>query len=375
MARAPRSPTTERTRCAKPVTAQGDEVYFYDHTGARVLTYRTNDGGKTATLRHRFGSVETTTDTAGDRSAIADLVVSGHALARVTNHDTTTPETLYMGALGNLLAALDVNKVLRAQYGYGPLGELLYASGPDAPSYDHTYEDKARDALTGLSYFGARYYDPLTATWTQADPLYRMAPDFAYDEPRRMSPFTYVLNSPLRYVDPDGHDSKTPFPSRSQPTLSCNVIDGCLGWSDSSGGPADNETPSSDSSASTPQFDCGGPCAGDPTDAISPGRRSTQQRRPRKCSSSSSSSCPARVGDFREALGHVWVPDSPPTINAPDYGPNVYKDFAKDVCDRLKNGMKFPGGPKNYDEKGRAGRASRTRIRCRISRPSTTCAT
>jgi RHS repeat-associated protein len=66
---------------------------------------------------------------------------------------------------------------------------------------------KEHDQLTSLSYYGYRFYDRLTLSWTQADPLYRFVPDLAWDEPRRANLYSFSLNNPLRYYDPDGRDS------------------------------------------------------------------------------------------------------------------------------------------------------------------------
>ncbi len=187
------------------------EVYFYDQNGQRILTYRPPDGSLPATLIHRFGTTEITTSADGSRSTTTDIVLGGHPVARVTNHNATAAKLLYHGVLGSLVAVTDMNHVVRAQYGYGPYGEILYAEGPDASSFDRTYEDKARDAVSGLSYFGVRYYDPLTLGWTQADPQFRFAPELAWKEPRRMGLYTYVLNNPLRFIDPDGREDKDPW--------------------------------------------------------------------------------------------------------------------------------------------------------------------
>jgi RHS repeat-associated protein len=185
-------------------TGSNDEVYYYDFAGERILTYRAARPGMPAQLVHRFGTAEITTNTSGARNSTVDIVFGGHPVARVVDHDVATARTLYHGVLGNLMAVLDGSKLLRARFGYGPYGEILYTEGPEAATFDRTYEDKPRDAATGLSYFGKRYYDPVTLTWTQADPLYRVVPEIGHDEPRRMALFAYVLNSPMKYVDPDG---------------------------------------------------------------------------------------------------------------------------------------------------------------------------
>lgn len=53
----------------------------------------------------------------------------------------------------------------------------------------------------GNSYdFGARLYDPRVARWMSVDPLASKYPAF--------SPYCFVANSPLRYIDPDGKDIK-----------------------------------------------------------------------------------------------------------------------------------------------------------------------
>ena len=66
--------------------------------------------------------------------------------------------------------------------------------------------DKYVDEISDLAYYGARYYDRTSMTWTQADPLYRFAPDLSLTQPRRQMLYTMSLNNPLRYLDPDGLD-------------------------------------------------------------------------------------------------------------------------------------------------------------------------
>jgi RHS repeat-associated protein len=178
------------------------ELYWYDHEGKRVLVYRSApEDGSGAHVVHRFGTTEIKIK-GSTRTSTVDVGLGAHAVARVTGGNILAPELLFHGALGSLLAAQNVSGTVTARYGYGPWGETLYSEGNS--KFDRRYEAKAFDAFSRLSYFGFRYYDATTMAWTQGDPLYRRFPDAAGTEPRRMSPYVYVLNDPMTLVDPDG---------------------------------------------------------------------------------------------------------------------------------------------------------------------------
>ena len=59
------------------------------------------------------------------------------------------------------------------------------------------FSGKEKDHETGLSYFGARYYDAdLTTGWLSVDPMSDKYPG--------ISPYAYCAWNPVRLVDPDG---------------------------------------------------------------------------------------------------------------------------------------------------------------------------
>jgi RHS repeat-associated protein len=67
---------------------------------------------------------------------------------------------------------------------------------------------KERDAESGNDYFGARYYASSMGRFLSPDWSAKIAPvPYAkLDNPQSLNLYSYMLNNPLRGVDPDGHD-------------------------------------------------------------------------------------------------------------------------------------------------------------------------
>ena len=83
---------------------------------------------------------------------------------------------------------------------YLPFGELWYDKRYDTNwEAPYTFSGKERDAETGLSYFGARYYDSEAGIWISVDPL--------LDKYLSFSPYVYCANNPIKFVDPDGREN------------------------------------------------------------------------------------------------------------------------------------------------------------------------
>jgi RHS repeat-associated protein len=73
----------------------------------------------------------------------------------------------------------------------------------DGRSTDNNYNNakckftgKERDVESGYDYFGARYYDSRIGRWLVVDPLFEKHPEW--------SPYNYVLDNPLVFIDPNG---------------------------------------------------------------------------------------------------------------------------------------------------------------------------
>ena len=80
---------------------------------------------------------------------------------------------------------------------YLPFGDVR-GSATNVPT-PYGYTGQRRDS-TNLMWYRSRYYDPLVGRFTQADTI---VPDAA--TPAAFNRYSYVINNPLKYVDPTGH--------------------------------------------------------------------------------------------------------------------------------------------------------------------------
>jgi RHS repeat-associated protein len=81
---------------------------------------------------------------------------------------------------------------------FHPYGKRL--DNPPASSANTVwFAGKPQDSLTGLSYMGARYYDPTLGRFLSIDPA-------AFDEQElhSLNRYAYANNNPIKFVDPDG---------------------------------------------------------------------------------------------------------------------------------------------------------------------------
>ncbi len=76
---------------------------------------------------------------------------------------------------------------------------LCYNHAKTTTFSTQSFTGKERDSETGLSYFGARYYDSdLMTGWLSVDPMADKYPS--------LSPYNYCAWNPVKLVDPDGEE-------------------------------------------------------------------------------------------------------------------------------------------------------------------------
>ncbi|NUP11076.1 MAG: hypothetical protein HOW73_33950 [Polyangiaceae bacterium] len=185
------------------------DVYFYGPDGMRSIVVTQNRDDSLSRVKWSLGETEIIYDGEGGlETEIAYANLDGSTI-RVVDHQDR--EYLYNDSRGHLLAAFDEAGNMKAGFRYGPYGELLEAVGSDEEDFEHRFNNKERDATSGLSYYGYRYYDERSLAWTQADPKYRMVVEKAGAEPLRASLYSFSLGNPVGVVDPDGREGEDPI--------------------------------------------------------------------------------------------------------------------------------------------------------------------
>jgi RHS repeat-associated protein len=110
---------------------------------------------------------------------------------------TETITYFHNDVAGTPVLATDATGSVVWKENYQPYGSRINnASGGDNSQW---FAGKPYDANTGLSYFGARYYDPVIGRFTGMDPA-AVDPGNIHG----LNRYSYGNNNPYRYVDPDG---------------------------------------------------------------------------------------------------------------------------------------------------------------------------
>jgi RHS repeat-associated protein len=113
-------------------------------------------------------------------------------------------------------------------------------------STNYRYTGQELDKETDLYYYGQRYYNPNTGRFTQKDPvlkdgsidanfLNKATKEELYEflsNPQKLNEYSYVLNNPVKYVDPTGETEVsallTPKKTATQVAFWLGVINGRL---------------------------------------------------------------------------------------------------------------------------------------------------
>ena len=101
--------------------------------------------------------------------------------------------------LGSPVVATDATGAVVWKETYRPYGQPFLNSSA-ASSERIGFSGKPYDRSTGLSYVGARYFDPFVGRFLSIDP--RPADE---EDVHSLNRYAYANNNPAKHVDPDGH--------------------------------------------------------------------------------------------------------------------------------------------------------------------------
>ena len=178
----------------------------------------TKDGDPTAEMIWWLDDTESHYDEVGNLNYVYSHLSLGTPVARVDRRSNTNAKfELQFHGLGNdTLAAVQQDGTINASFDYAPFGEIIESTlmvpvhqQLGVEGHRRRMNDKFVDEVDNLAYYGRRYYDNVSMTWTQGDAMSRFSPDAAWVQPRRSNLYTMAMSNPLRYMDPDGMDSKS----------------------------------------------------------------------------------------------------------------------------------------------------------------------
>lgn len=170
------------------------EQYAYGASGERVLRRSTNGSGTTMTV-YAFGLEEHSYSGSGTLSGSTYYYrLAGRLLGKSDGTNTTFYLT---DALGSVLVGFSNvanSAAIKGNQVYGPYGKQYDHQGTLGTSKGFT--GQYNDSLTGLDYYGSRYYDPVVGVFLSADTVEGNASG--------MNPYAYVGSNPETYSDPTG---------------------------------------------------------------------------------------------------------------------------------------------------------------------------
>jgi RHS repeat-associated protein len=205
--------------------ASGNTSYYiYDAGGQRVR--KVVEKGNVREERIYVGSYERFIKTVNGSQTIERISVSIAEVAEDPREEEDNSRAVYQIDLNKRIALVEYiegqSPTIRYQLGnhlgsaslelnatgqiisyeeFHPFGTTSYRSGTNETEVSlkrYKYIGKERDEETGLYYYGARYYAAWIGRFVSVDPL--------AEKYLNLSPYVYVADNPIKYIDPDGRD-------------------------------------------------------------------------------------------------------------------------------------------------------------------------
>lgn len=136
--------------------------YLYDGWN-RIAEYNDNGAGHTLERVYVWGMDSSgSMQGAGGVGGLLSMTVHGTSAARFY--------PTYDGN-GNVSEYMDGSGTKAAHFEYDPFGNLTVDSEGNATEFPYRFSTKPQDPVTGLCYYGYRFYDPVTGRWPSRDPI------------------------------------------------------------------------------------------------------------------------------------------------------------------------------------------------------------
>jgi RHS repeat-associated protein len=119
--------------------------------------------------------------------------------------------------LGSTTSLSDNTEILVNTYEYDAFGNVI--SKTETVSNPYGYTGRSFDSESGLMYYRARYYDPITGRFITVDPI-------GFNG--GINSYIYVANNPINLVDPDGEVAVVAAIAACMAAAPCRALVGCV---------------------------------------------------------------------------------------------------------------------------------------------------
>ncbi|WP_406845496.1 DUF6443 domain-containing protein [Flavobacterium soyae] len=183
--------------------ATGNIAYIYNAAGEKVQKIVTNVSPANITTTDYLGGYQYKAD-CQTCSPLLKFFPTTEGYVEAVTASSFKYIYQYKDHLGNVRLSYDKTLAIQDENHYYPFGlkQIGYGAPIVSSSYKYKYNGKELQDELGLGMYdyGARNFDPAIGRWMNIDPL--------AEKGRRWTPYNYVYNNPLRFIDPDGMMAK-----------------------------------------------------------------------------------------------------------------------------------------------------------------------
>lgn len=171
--------------------------FTYDGNGNRVTSFK---GADTRYFVYSKSGSLMYEKNLGTGDSVTYIYLQGSLLAQSAVTSGVTQTSYYHNdLLGSPIAATSQGGTLLWREEYDPYGSKLLKQNTTNRLW---YTGHAHDEDSGLTYMGARYYDPIVGRFMGIDPV-----GFKETNPISFNRYAYANNNPYKFIDPDGRDA------------------------------------------------------------------------------------------------------------------------------------------------------------------------